>query len=415
VNRSEAAYYQGITLEYFSHHNVWNNCKVTNNVGSPNNSGITLYGDLANGNHQGSNHYNTFDNCTVTGNSGYAVWVNDNNNNIEINGGTYSGVAGQYVLAFDDSAPCCTNNAYIHNATINGPGAIGIFIENGSKNACINNNTFGLGLITGINVTDASDMGAGNILSGLSSNLFAGTCGPSAGVSISPTAATVASGGTQQFTATVTGLTNTAVTWTATAGSVSSSGLFTAPTVTANTTVTVTATSQADTSKTASAAVTITPANIFGYATQGASIGATMSNTASATRYQMAAQNGAVTSMSVFVASPISASPNNQFQVAIYANNSGTPGALIASSASQTLVPDAWNTVPINAPVAANAYYWLAYNTNGLAGNANNLRLDSGGTTSTWINSQPFGAWPATYGPMGGTGSYRVSMYCTFQ
>jgi hypothetical protein len=415
TNRDEGAYYQGITIEYFSHHNVWNNCKVTNNVGNPNNSGITLYGDLANGNHQGSNHYNTFNNCTVTGNSGYAVWVNDNNNNIEINGGTYSGVPGQYVLAFDDSAPCCTNNAYIHNATIDGPGSIGIFIENGSKNACINNNTFGLGLITGINVTDASDSGTGNILNGLSSNLNAGTCGPSAAVSISPTALTVTSGGTQQFAATVTGLTNTSVTWTATAGSVSSSGLFTAPTVSANTTVTVTATSQADTSKTASATVTVTPANIFGYATQGASIGATMSNTASATRYQMAPQNGTVTSMSVFVASPISASPNNQFQVAIYADNNGTPGVLIAQSASQTLVPDSWNTIPISAPVTANAYYWFAYNTNGLTGNANNLRLDTTGGSSRWINSQPFGTWPATYGPIGGTGTYITSIYATFQ
>jgi hypothetical protein len=49
-----------------------------------------MYGDQANGNHQGSNHYNTFNNCTVTGNAGYAVWVLDNNNNMEINGGTYS-------------------------------------------------------------------------------------------------------------------------------------------------------------------------------------------------------------------------------------------------------------------------------------------------------------------------------------
>ena len=178
VNRSEAAYYQGITLEYFSHHNVWNTCKVTNNVGSPNNSGIALYGDVSNGNNQGSNHYNTFNNCTVTGNAGFAIWVSDNNNNIEINGGTYIGVAGQYVIAFDDSSPCCSNSAYIHNANIDGPGSIGIYIENGSKNACINNNSFGSGLSSGIYVTDASDIGTGNIMSGMSSNLNAGTCAP---------------------------------------------------------------------------------------------------------------------------------------------------------------------------------------------------------------------------------------------
>jgi hypothetical protein len=104
--------------------------------------------------------------------------VSDNNNNIEINGGTYTGVAGQYVIAFDDSAPCCTNNAYIHNATINGPGSIGIYIENGSANACINNNTFGPGLSTAIDVTSPTDIGSGNILNLLSSNLGLGICGP---------------------------------------------------------------------------------------------------------------------------------------------------------------------------------------------------------------------------------------------
>src|SRR5712691_10739036 len=153
----------------------------------------------------------------------------------------------------------------------------------------------------------------------------------------------------------------------------------------------------------------------FGYSLQGASIGTTMSNTVSATRYQMAGQDGTVTSMSVFVASPVSASPNNQFQVAIYADNNGTPGALIASSVSQTIVPDAWNTVPISAPVTANAYYWLAYNTNGLAANTNNLRYDSGGATSTWITSEPFGNWPASFGPVGGTSSYSASIYANFQ
>src|SRR5712692_4375020 len=153
----------------------------------------------------------------------------------------------------------------------------------------------------------------------------------------------------------------------------------------------------------------------FGYALQGASIGTTMSNSVSATRYQMAGQTGTVTSMSVFVASPVSGSPNNQFQVAIYADNNGTPGALIASSVSQTIVPDAWNTVSISAPVMANTYYWLAYNTNGLAANTNNLRYDAGGATSTWITSEPFGTWPASFGPVGGMSSYSASIYANFQ
>jgi hypothetical protein len=92
------------------------------------------------------------------------------------------------------------------------------------------------------------------------------------------------------------------------------------------------------------------------------------------------------------IASPVSAAPNNQFQVAIYADNNGTPGALIASSPSQTIVPDAWNTVPIAAAITANSYYRPVYNTDGLAGNANNLRSDSGGMMS-WLTPESFCTW----------------------
>jgi hypothetical protein len=79
-------------------------------------------------------------------------------------------------------------------------------------------------------------------------------------VSVSPTTATVASGGTEQFSAQVTNTSNTAVTWSATSGTVSTSGLFAAPTVTATETVTVTATSVANNTKSASAAVTVNAA-----------------------------------------------------------------------------------------------------------------------------------------------------------
>src|SRR5207248_9719278 len=78
----------------------------------------------------------------------------------------------------------------------------------------------------------------------------------------------------------------------------------------------------------------------------------------------------------------------------------------------QAIVPDAWNTVPISAPVAANAYYWLSYNTNGLDANSNNLRYDAGAAPSTWFSPQPFGTWPAGYGPTGAD-NYNASMYAT--
>jgi len=87
-------------------------------------------------------------------------------------------------------------------------------------------------------------------------------------VTISPMTATVASGGTAQFTATVTGdSTSAGVTWSvngtaggsSTTGTVDSAGKFTAPTVTKVTSATVDATSKADASKSGSAVVTINP------------------------------------------------------------------------------------------------------------------------------------------------------------
>ena len=79
-------------------------------------------------------------------------------------------------------------------------------------------------------------------------------------VAISPTTATLYSGGTQQFTATVSGTMNTALTWSATTGAVTASGLYTAPSVSAKTTAYVTVTSVADTTKKATATITVNPA-----------------------------------------------------------------------------------------------------------------------------------------------------------
>ena len=90
---------------------------------------------------------------------------------------------------------------------------------------------------------------------------------PSITILVAPTAASVVAAMTQQFTATLTGTTNTAVTWQvngvtggdSTHGTISTSGLYTAPSAVLNpATVTVTAIPQADSTKSASAVVTIT-------------------------------------------------------------------------------------------------------------------------------------------------------------
>ena len=62
-------------------------------------------------------------------------------------------------------------------------------------------------------------------------------------LTISPSNAILVSGAKQQFTATVSNTSNSAVTWRASSGTITPTGLFTAPAVTANTRVTVSATS----------------------------------------------------------------------------------------------------------------------------------------------------------------------------
>ena len=79
---------------------------------------------------------------------------------------------------------------------------------------------------------------------------------------MSPGTASLGQGKTQQFTATVSGTSNTGVTWSRNpaVGTISTSGLYTAPSsITSQQTVQVTATSVADPTKSASAIVTLNP------------------------------------------------------------------------------------------------------------------------------------------------------------
>ncbi len=87
-------------------------------------------------------------------------------------------------------------------------------------------------------------------------------------ISMTPTSASLTATGTQQFTATVTGQSNSAVTWSINpqVGTISSTGLYTAPaTIAASQTVTVTAISQANAALSAWGTVTLstsTPTNL---------------------------------------------------------------------------------------------------------------------------------------------------------
>jgi len=113
----------------------------------------------------------------------------------------------------------------------------------------------------------------------------------------------VASAGTQKFTALVINTSNTAVTWSASPGSISSTGLYQAPTVTVITNATVTATSVADPTKSGTASVTVTPpaplsvtSKSLPVATAGTAYSAPLSATGGKTPYTWTLASGSLPS-----------------------------------------------------------------------------------------------------------------------
>ena len=168
--------YNGISLEYYSSHNTFNNCVVTNNgVGTgigTGNAGINSFGNF--------NQYNTFNNCTVVGNGNVQLMVGNwdalglgADSNVTINGGTFTGTNTVLPVIAIVGA-----NAYVTSANINGQWGQGGGLYLGSINACVNSNIFvaGAGSSAGILSNSSTNIGSGNVTNGYSSNLTPGTC-----------------------------------------------------------------------------------------------------------------------------------------------------------------------------------------------------------------------------------------------
>jgi beta-glucanase (GH16 family) len=101
-----------------------------------------------------------------------------------------------------------------------------------------------------------------------------GTAASVVAVAVTPASASITTGATQQFAASVTGTSNTAVTWTISGtgcsgtacGTISSTGLYVAPpAVPSSASVTITAISVSDSTKSASAVISIVPPQAAGY------------------------------------------------------------------------------------------------------------------------------------------------------
>ncbi|HEY1339874.1 MAG TPA: Ig-like domain-containing protein, partial [Bryobacteraceae bacterium] len=222
--------------------------------------------------------------ATVTGSSNTAVTWSATGGTISTAGGYTAGnVAGNFMVkatsvadptrsasaAVTIQAPSVSVSVSVSPTTVNlQPGQTRQFtatVTGSSNTAVVWSATGGTissaGLYTAGNAAGSFTVKATSAADPTKSGTAAVTIpAPSVSVSVSPTSVNLQPGQTRQFTATVTGSSNTAVTWSCTGGTISAAGLYTAGNAAGN--FTVKATSAADATKSATAAVSIQAAAI---------------------------------------------------------------------------------------------------------------------------------------------------------
>jgi hypothetical protein len=134
-----------------------------------------------------------------------------------------------------------------------------------------------------------------------------------------------------------------------------------------------------------------------GQTTIGATEDMSDSNFMTGTRVVAPAHVTAINSISVWVAD-VDSAPRNQFSLAIYTDNGGFPGTLVAQTTTGALAANAWNTLPIVASLNASTGYWLMFNTNGGSDGVNNMAYNPDPSRIGAYAPRPFGSWPTTYG-----------------
>jgi len=191
---------------------------------------------------------------------------------------------------------------------------------------------------------------------------------PAVSVAVTPTTATLIGGASQTFTATVTADgANAGVTWTASIGTITSGGLYTAPAVITGTTATVTATSKTDTTKSASATITLTPISVAVSPTTATLIGgATQTFTATVTAdsanagVTWTASTGTITSGGLYTApavitgttATVTATSKTDTTKSATATVTLTPIAVTFSTATTGITLDSGQTLALAAAVA---------------------------------------------------------------
>jgi len=212
-------------------------------------------------------------------------------------------------------------------------------------------------------------------------------------VTISPGSASLLAGGSQQFNATVSG-TNPGVTWSATAGTITPGGLFTAPANGGSYTVTATSMTYPDVS--GSAAINVSPSasgSVFlgnpNVEAQTGSIAAGQAEAFQAT----AGGSGNLQTLAVYLDAT---STVTQMTAGLYTDAGGHPGALLAQGSSAQLQAGGWNSVllPPTALVAGTPY-WVAVL--GTAGGTLAFRNSSGACAAETSGAASLSALPAAW------------------
>jgi len=171
-------------------------------------------------------------------------------------------------------------------------------------------------------------------------------------VTVTPARVTVPSGASQQLAAVVHGSTNTQIKWSTSAGIISTSGLFTAPSVTTATTATVTATSAANPNAAASSTISITPlasaslavsTTALPDASQGSSYSAGLSATGGSQPYAWSISAGSLPAgVSLNASGTLSGNPSKTGSFSFTAKV--TDAVSHSATASLTLAVDVTNT-----------------------------------------------------------------------
>lgn len=136
-------------------------------------------------------------------------------------------------------------------------------------------------------------------------------------------------------------------------------------------------------------------------------------NMMSSSQVTTSSASGALQSITIYMGTPAS-SPLNHIQVALYTNNgSNSPGTLLASSGSYTIIPNSWNTIPITGvTISANTKYFLAFNLDSSTTQFGWNNTSAG--ISQWENTITFGTWPSSFGTPTNTATQQYAIYMTY-